>query len=98
MPDLGPNCLQMLSAVGSVLAQLVLKVLSFCMLFFKFFLAADFFQNQLFQKILPGIPYECQTVWIQIRPDILLGLIPGTNCLQMLSADDTCTQNHTFTV
>ena len=26
-------------------------------------------------KILSGIPSECQTVWIQIRPDILSGLI-----------------------
>ena len=34
-----------------------------------------FFQNQLFQKILSGIPSECQTDWIQIRPDILSGLM-----------------------
>ena len=34
-----------------------------------------FFQNQLFQKILSGIPLECRAVWIQIRPDILSGLI-----------------------
>ena len=33
------------------------------------------FQNQLFQKILSGIPSERQTVWIQIRSDILSGLI-----------------------
>ena len=32
--------------------------------------SADFFI-----KILSGIPSECQTVWIQIRPDILSGLI-----------------------
>ena len=30
---------------------------------------------QLFQKIISGKPSECQTVWIQIRPDILFGLI-----------------------
>ena len=41
-----------------------------CCFFFFFF-----FQNQLFRKILSGIPSECQKVWIQIRPDILLGLI-----------------------
>ena len=35
---------------------------------------ADFFQNQLFRKILSG-PSECQTFWTQIRPDILSGLI-----------------------
>ena len=34
-----------------------------------------FFQNQLFRKILSGIPSEYQTVWIQIRPSILWGLI-----------------------
>ena len=35
---------------------------------------ADFFQIN-FQKILSGIPSECQIVWIHIRPDILSGLI-----------------------
>ena len=34
-----------------------------------------FFQNRLFRKILSGIPSVCQTVWMQIRPDFLLGLI-----------------------
>ena len=29
-----------------------------------------FFQNQLLRKILSGIPSECQTDWIQIRPDL----------------------------
>ena len=43
--------------------------------FFFFFLSSDFFQNQHFGKILSGIPSECQTVWIQIRPGILSGLI-----------------------
>ena len=55
-----------------------LFTLSLCLLgnFACFFLtSADFFQNQLFQKIISGIPSECQTVWIQIRPDILLILI-----------------------
>ena len=32
-----------------------------------------------FWKILSRIPPECQTVWIQIRPDILLGLIRVQN-------------------
>ena len=41
-----------------------------------FLLSADFFfQKQLFQIILSGIPSEDQTAWIQIRPNILLGLI-----------------------
>ena len=37
--------------------------------------SADFFQDQLFRKILSGIPSEYQTVWIQIRPRHLPGLI-----------------------
>ena len=37
--------------------------------------SADFFQNQLFREILSAIPLECQKVWIQIRPNILSGLI-----------------------
>ena len=40
-----------------------------------FFVMADFFQNQLFWIFVSGIPSECQTDWIQIMPDILLGLI-----------------------
>ena len=41
-----------------------------------FFLSsADFFQNQCFRKILSGTPSESQTVRIQIRLDILTGLI-----------------------
>ena len=43
--------------------------------FHDFTLSADFFQYQLFRKIISGIPSECQIVWIQIRPDILSGLI-----------------------
>ena len=37
--------------------------------------SADFFQNLLFQKILSGTLWEYQTIWIQIRADILLVLI-----------------------
>ena len=32
-------------------------------------------QNQLFPKLLSGISSECQTDWIQIRPDKMSGLI-----------------------
>ena len=39
-----------------------------------FLSSADFFK-QLFSKILSGIQSECQTDWIQIRTDILSGLI-----------------------
>ena len=43
------------------------------------------------------MPSECQTVWIQIRPDILSGLKNvgpdlGPNCLQRLSVDGTIKQ------
>ena len=34
-----------------------------------------FLSDQLFLKSLSGIPSECQIDWIQIRPDILSGLI-----------------------
>ena len=37
--------------------------------------SANFFQNQLLKKILSGIPSECQTVWIEIRPEFLSSLI-----------------------
>ena len=40
-----------------------------------FLSSADFFQNQLFQKVLSGIPSGCQTVWIQVRPEVLSGMI-----------------------
>ena len=39
----------------------------FFMLFCRL-LIFSIFQNQLYQKILSGIPSECQTDWIQIRP------------------------------
>ena len=43
--------------------------------FYGFLSSSDFFQNQLFRKILSGIPSECHIVWIQIRPNVLSGLI-----------------------
>ena len=43
--------------------------------FLCFLSSAEFFQNQLFHEIVSEIPSECQTVWIQIRPDIMSGLI-----------------------
>ena len=51
--------------------QFLLKAAFTCWVILHALLSsANFFQNQLFQKILSGIPSECQTVWIQIRPDI----------------------------
>ena len=55
-------------------------------LFHALFCRLQFFLNQLFRKILSGIPSECQTDWIQVsfvRPDL------DPNCLQKLSADVT---------
>ena len=38
--------------------------------------SADFFfKIALFRRILSGLPYGCQTDWIQIRPDVLSDLI-----------------------
>ena len=45
--------------------------------------SADFFPISTFSKIKSGITSECQTVWIQIRPHTLSGLI-----FQRLSADE----------
>ena len=44
--------------------------------------SADFsFKIIVFKKYLSGIREECQTVWIQIMPNIL-SLIPGQACIQ----------------
>ena len=48
---------------------------------FSFLSSADFFKNQLFRKIILGIPSECQTDWIQISPDT----VPGLICFQSVS-------------
>ena len=52
--------------------------IALCMLgnFAGFFVVCRFCSKSFFfRKTLSGIPSECQTVWIQIRPDILSGLI-----------------------
>ena len=61
---------------------MAVKGLTLCPLgiFYTLLASADFVQNHLFRKILSDIVYciipsEYQTVWIQIRPHILLGLI-----------------------
>ena len=65
-----------------------------------FLSSADFFFkiNSFFQNVLSGLPSERRTVWVQSRPDVMLGLNNigsdlGPNCLQMLSADITSRQN-----
>ena len=40
-----------------------------------FLSSAEFFKINFFEKILSGLPSECQTDWIEIRPDALSGLI-----------------------
>ena len=45
-----------------------------------FLSSADFFQNQMFRKIISGTPSDSVK---QFGPDL------GPNCLQRLSADDT---------
>ena len=47
------------------------------------------FQYQLFLQIISGIQSEWQTVWIQIRPNILVEPDLGPNCLQRLSEQRT---------
>ena len=61
-----------------------------------FLSSADIFQN-----ILSGMPSECQTVWIQIRTNILLGLIwvqtvgkDHHEMIKMLLADKELTTIH----
>ena len=70
--DRKENCLELPAC--RVYHSLADKVKSW-RIFHAFLSSADFFQNHLFRKIILGIPSECQTVWIQIRPDILSGLI-----------------------
>ena len=43
--------------------------------FFMIFFLFRYFQHDFFQNIISGMPSECQLVLMQIRPDILLGLI-----------------------
>ena len=57
-------------ANGTDLGQIVFLTLGLLGNFFML----SVIQNQLL-KIISGIPSECQTVWIQIRPGVLSGLI-----------------------
>ena len=57
---------------------------------FMFLSSADFFfKINFFEKIFQEYHQFVKQVWIQIRPDVLSGLIWVQNCLQRLSADDT---------
>ena len=79
-------------------------MLSFCLLgnFASFLSSADFFQDKLFGKNLSGMPSECQTVWILVRPDILSGLIwVQTVCIsyqQTTLGDELTEPGHSLTL
>ena len=45
----------------------------------------------MFKKIISGMQSECQTVWLQIRPGILIEPDTDPNCLQMLHAGNIST-------
>ena len=40
-------------------------------------LFAEFFSNLIISKHLSGMPTKCQTVWLQIKPNVLLDLLSG---------------------
>ena len=63
------------SALSLRKRRILLNFIAYWVIFHVFLSSADFFQNQLFLKILSGVPSECQTVWILIRPNFLSGLI-----------------------
>ena len=58
-----------------VCGQVLMKQFAYWVIVHTFLWSADFFQNQLFRKILLGITLDCQTVWTQTRPDVLSALI-----------------------
>ena len=61
-----------------IVSHFIGHILTLCMLgnFACFFVVCGYFFKLTFlQKYLSGIPSECQTVWIQIKPGVLPGLI-----------------------
>ena len=63
--------------------EIILCMLVFCRLL-------SFFKINFLKKVLVGVPSKCETVWIQIRPDIIkVGPDLGPNFEKALSADDT---------
>ena len=58
-------------------SMVIYFLLTLCMLgnFACYFVGCVFFLKVTFPKNISGIPSECQTVWIQIRPYVLSGLI-----------------------
>ena len=56
--------------------------------FYDFMSSADFFQNQLFQKNLSGLPSVSKSLDPNMA-QLFVGPNLGPNCLQRLSADGT---------
>ena len=75
-----------LAAIQTLSSGLAYQITAYYLILHALLSSADFFQNKLFRKILSGIPSECETAWIQIRPDTLSGLIWVQTVLQRLSA------------
>ena len=75
--DLGLYCICVQRALlGIAFSIIMIILLNTCMLgnFQLFCLLQTFFQNKPL-KNLSGTLSECQTVWIQIRPDVMSDLI-----------------------
>ena len=70
--------------INSVNAE---KCFMFCRLLFFFFFKVAYLKKDVLE-----IPPESHMGWIQIRPDMLSGLISIQNVLQRFTADDTSRQ------
>ena len=67
-----PDAYSGLICVQTVRKGNSLPTRTFCMFFLS---SVDFFQNQLFWKILSGTPSECLTDQTQVMTDVLAALI-----------------------
>ena len=73
------------------------QYLSICMLgncSCFYFRPLTFFKIKFLKINHPGTPSECQTVWIQIKTDILLVFIWVQTVCKRLLADDTIIHVH----
>ena len=76
-------------AIEDTEEEVTVFVFAYWVVLLVFLSSADFFQNQLFRKILSGIPSGVSN---SLDPDQArqnVGPDLGPNCLQRLSADDT---------
>ena len=98
--EIKPTCLIRRELLCSIGDKIIIH-LSLCLLGNSawFLSSADFFQNPLFRKILSGKPSECQTLWIQIRPDKRRGLFwSQTVCKSYQQPTLVCRKNCLFVV